>query len=175
MAVTPSGVESNGASDGANLRDSAEEVRDDVTRGRSELRALGARGAEITDDLRELARLEAELARAEIEENRKHLQRGVTNGVMAGVFAFWILGFLGGAMTFGLMEVWPAWAAALATAGAFLLLAAIAGLMARSQLKQFSPTPKRALASIKEDIAWLRKLTMQSAASVRNGSASSRN
>ncbi|MGE3960056.1 MAG: phage holin family protein [Dehalococcoidia bacterium] len=164
MAVIPS---SNGSSGG--FRENAEAVRADVERGRSELRAIGARGREITDDLRELARLEADLARAELNDNRRALQSGAVSGTLAGVFAFWILGFLGGAMTFALNEFWPAWAAALATAGTFLVIAAVAGLIARSRFKQFSPTPRRTIASIREDITWLRTLTKQNAASASSG------
>ena len=165
MAVIPN---TNGSSPGS-FKDNARAVRDDAERGRQELRALGASGAEIGQDLKELGRLEAELAKAEMAENRKLLQRGVMNGVMAGVFAFWILGFLGGAMTFALAEMWPEWLAALATAGAFLLVAAIAGLMARGAFKKFSPTPKRTIASVKEDIAWLRRLRKQNATSASSG------
>lgn len=166
MAVTP--TSSSRTSDGTagDFRENAREVRDDVSRGRSELRALGARGREITDELRELARLEADLAKAEVDESRKALQRGAMSGAMAGMFAFWILGFLGLAMTIALAEVWPEWLAALATAGAFLVVSAIAGLIARSRIKKFSAMPKRTIASIREDIAWLRRLTRQNAASV---------
>lgn len=165
MAVVP---DADRATANGSFRDSARAVKDDVQRGRSELRALGARGAEISEDLRELARLEADLAKAEMQASRRALMSGSINGVLAGVFAFWILGFLGGAMTFALAEIWPTWAAALATAGAFLLIAAIAGLLARRKFKQFSPTPQRTIASIREDIAWLRRLTKQNAASVRS-------
>lgn len=164
MAVIPS---SNGASGG--FRENAREFRDEVERGRSELRAVGARARDVTDDLRELARLEAELAKAEFDENRSALKSGAISGSIAGSFAFWILGFLGGAMTFALAEVWPAWLAALTTAGAFLIVAAIAGLVARSRFKQFSPTPRRTIASLREDIEWLRRLTTQNAASASSG------
>lgn len=165
MAVVPN---TNGSGPTGSFKENAQAVREDVQRGRSELRAIGARGAEITDDLRELARLEAELAKAEVDENRKALQSGAISGVMAGVFAFWILGFLGGAMTFGLAEFWPLWLSALVTAGTFLLLAAITGIVARSRFKKFSPTPQRTIASIKEDLAWLRRLTKRNAASANS-------
>ena len=97
------------------------------------------------------------------------MKSGAISGSIAGSFAFWILGFLGGAMTFALAEVWPAWLAALTTAGAFLVVAAIAGLVARSRFKQFSPTPRRTIASLREDIEWLRRLTTQNAASASSG------
>ena len=164
MADNPS--TNNG--EGASFKANAQAVREDVERGRVELRAIGASGAEITDDLRELARLEAQLAKAEIHDSRQALTKGSISGVFAGVFAFWILGFFGGAMTLALAEIWPAWAAALATAGAFLLVAAIAGIMARSEFKKFSVTPRRTIASIREDLAWLRRLTKRNAASVNS-------
>jgi len=166
-------VSNMNGSGSASFKENAQAVRDDVENGRAELRAIGSRSAEITEDLRELARLEAELAKAEMDESRQALKRGSINGILAGVFACWILGFLGGAMTFGLAEIWPAWAAALATAGAFLLIAAIAAMMARSQFKKFSVTPTRTIASVKEDIAWLRTLTKRNAASASSARSSS--
>ncbi|MCK9485611.1 MAG: phage holin family protein [Dehalococcoidia bacterium] len=161
MAITTDRSPTDGSSPDA--------VRDDVNRGREEVRSLGARTAEITEDLRELARREMALAQAEMADNRQRLMTGSTAGVAAGVFAFWLLGFLGLAMMFGLMEVWPEWAAALATAGAWLLLAAVAAFVARSRFKDFSPTPKRTMASLKEDAAWLRRLTRRNAGSANSG------
>lgn len=146
-----------------------EVARDDLRRGRAEMRSLGARTAEITAEIRELARLEAELAKAEMQENRGRLMAGSMNGAAAGALAFWILGFLGAAMTLGLMEIWPGWAAALATAGTFLLIATIAGLMARRHFKKFSPTPERTIASLREDARWARQLMKQSAESANSG------
>ena len=60
MAVIPN---TNGSSPGS-FKDNARAVRDDAERGRQELRALGSSGAEIGQDLKELGRLEAELAKA---------------------------------------------------------------------------------------------------------------
>ncbi len=161
MAVT--------AGSGEQAEAGREQVREDMARGREEMRSLGSRTADVTQELRELARLELDLARAEIADNRQRLMMGSGAGAAAAVFAFWILGFLGLAMMFGLMEVWPDWLAALTTAGAWLLLAAIAGLVARSRFKAFSPTPQRTIASLKEDVAWARRLMKQSAASGSSG------
>ena len=150
-------------------RDSRAAATEDLQRGRRELRSLGARGAEIADDLRELSRLETELARAEMDESRSALTQGAISGAAAALIGFWVLGFLGAAMTFALAEIWDAWLAALVTAGVFLLVALVAGLIARSRFKKFSPTPKRTIASIREDVTWLRGLMKQSATSVSRG------
>lgn len=150
-------------------QDARAEANEDLQRGREELRTLGARGAEIAEDLRELGRLEAELARAEIDENRKALMQGVMSGAVAALVGFWVLGLLGAAMTLALFAVVDEWLAALITAGVFLLVALIAGLVARSRFKKFSPTPKRTIASIREDVTWLRGLMKQSATSVSRG------
>lgn len=165
MAIAQSRASSNGATDGTG----AEAAREDLRQGREEMRMLGARTAEITQELRELARLEMELARAEVAENRRLLMTGAVSGASAGLLGFWVLGFLGLAMTYGLAEVWPLWAAALATAGVFLVVAGIAAMVAKSRLADFSPTPKRTMASLREDLTWVRKLLKQSAASVNSG------
>lgn len=148
---------------------SPQAVREDLNRGRQEMRGIGAETADITRELRELARLELDLAKTEMAENRQRLVVGSGAGVAAGVFGFWILGFLGIAMMLGLMEVWPGWAAALVTAAAWLILAGIAAFVARSRFQQFSPTPKRAMASMKEDVTWARGLMKQSSASASSG------
>jgi Putative Actinobacterial Holin-X, holin superfamily III len=46
------------------------------------------------------------------------------------------------------------WLAALITAGLILLLAAVFGLLARSQMQKFSPVPRRLVSSIQEDVRW---------------------
>jgi len=148
---------------------SREEAREDLKRGRSELRDLGSRGAEIADELRQLGRLEAELAKAEIDQSRRALMAGTMSGGIAALVGFWVLGLLAAAMTLGLAEVMEMWLAALVSAGVFLVVALVVGLIARNRFKQFSPMPNRTMASLREDLTWLRKLMKQNAASVSKG------
>jgi uncharacterized membrane protein YqjE len=147
----------------------AEVALADLERGRDEARELGAQTAEIAADVRELVRLEMELAKAEVAENRSRLMQGALGIGLATLFGFWLFGFLGWAAMSALAEVWPMWAAALATAGIWLVLAGIAVAFARMQLKEFNPTPERTLASLREDVAWARGLLKPNGVSGRNG------
>jgi uncharacterized membrane protein YqjE len=146
-----------------------EAARDDLRRGREEARRLGASTAEIVSDLRELARLEMDLARAEMADNRSRLTSAIAGGTLAAVSGFWMVGFAGWAAMSALAEVWPAWAAALATAGGWLALALLAAGFAWLRMRRFSATPRRTLQSLREDIAWARGLTKPNGASGRNG------
>jgi hypothetical protein len=125
-------------------------------RAQVEIRALGAQVGGITDELRELARREATLARAEAQDNMAAATQGAAFGGGAGVLALYVLGFFGLAITFGLAEFLPLWAAAMITAVLFAAAAGILGTMAKSRFNQFSLTPTRTLRSLREDMQWAR-------------------
>jgi hypothetical protein len=125
-------------------------------RAQAEIRALGGQVAGITDELRELARREATLARAEAQDNVAVATQGAAFGGGAGVLTLYVLGFLGLALTFGLAEFMPLWVSALITAVLFGLAAATLGTMAKSRFNQFSLTPQRTLRSLREDMQWAR-------------------
>ena len=82
--------------------------------------------------------------------------QGAAFGGGAGVLALYVLGFFGLALTFGLAEFLPLWAAALITAVLFGVTAAVLGTMAKSRFSQFSLIPTRTLRSLREDIQWAR-------------------
>ena len=108
----------------------------------------------IAAELRELFTMEAELAKAETDQAKAHATKGATFGAVAG-----ILGLISGifvflTIMFGLNEVVDLWLAALITTLIALALTGIAAMMARSELKQFSPMPKRFMHSLKEDMQW---------------------
>jgi tetrahydromethanopterin S-methyltransferase subunit C len=48
----------------------------------------------------------------------------------------------------------PLWAAALITTGIALLVTAIFGMLAKSEMSKFSPMPKRAMRTMQEDVKW---------------------
>jgi VIT1/CCC1 family predicted Fe2+/Mn2+ transporter len=132
-----------------NLGEQIRHTKDEAREVRGELSSIAA-------ELRELLMMEGVLAKAEADEAKGHATKGATYGAIAGV-----LGFIGGifvflTIMFGLNEVVDLWLAALITTLIALALAAIFAMLARSQLKQFSPMPKRFMRSIKEDMQWAR-------------------
>jgi hypothetical protein len=132
-------------------------------RARAEVRALGGQVAGITDELRELMRREVVLARTEAEENAGLATRGAIFGIAAALFAVFMLGFLGLALTFGLAEVLSLWLSALITAGVYLILGTIAGLLAKSRFDEFNLKPSHTLRSLREDMQWARAQIRRSA------------
>ena len=119
-------------------------------------RSSGELLKDLAQDASALMRSELELAKAEVADKSRQA------GVGAALFgAAALLGLLGaGAFTafliVALAIVLPAWAAALIVA---VVLLAVAGALALGGKRQMSkagpPVPAVAMASLKEDLAWL--------------------
>jgi uncharacterized membrane protein YqjE len=116
-------------------------------------RTLADLVVDVSERASTLVREEIELAKAEISEKASKILRGSVVGIAAGTFAFlalililhgiaWLLGeelFSGNI-----------WAGYFVTAGIFLLIAALAGLIAFRSLKAGTPpTPEQAIEEAK--------------------------
>jgi len=129
-------------------------VSEDFRQARQEARSLGIAVAGIAQELRGLMLREADLAQAEIADSTAAAKRASMFGGFAGIVSIFVLGFLALALMFGFDTFMPLWLAALATAGVLVLIAGIAALMAKRQMKDVTVTPKRTLRSIREDVRW---------------------
>jgi len=127
---------------------------DQLRHTRSEAQAVRGELSSIAAELSELLQMEAQLAKAEANEATRHATKGATFGAVGGVLALISGIFVFLTIMLALDEVLPLWAAALVTTLIGLALTAIFMLMARSEMKQFSPTPKRFMKSLKEDMQW---------------------
>jgi tetrahydromethanopterin S-methyltransferase subunit C len=134
---------------GPGLMDTLRSTREEASHVRGEM-------GDIAGELQRLAQLEMALAKAEADEARGHATRGATFGFLSFETAMIGFIFLFLATMFALDTAMPLWAAALITSGIAMLLAAILGLVARSEMKQFSPVPKRFMRTVQEDIKWAR-------------------
>jgi hypothetical protein len=123
------------------------QTREDIGFVRNEVSLIGA-------ELAELVRLEAELAGAEMNEARAHASKGATFGGAVAIFGLVTAFFLFLTIMFVLDEFLPLWAAAAITAALAGLLAFVTMRMASSEFKLFSPTPKRFIKSVQEDVQW---------------------
>jgi uncharacterized membrane protein YqjE len=116
-------------------------------------RTLGDLVVDVSERASTLVREEIELVKAEVSEKASKILRGSVVGIAAGTFAFlalililhgiaWLLGeelFSGNI-----------WAGYFVTAGIFLLIAALAGLIAFRSLKAGTPpTPEQAIEEAK--------------------------
>jgi Flp pilus assembly protein TadB len=120
--------------------------------------------SELVIDLRQevtlLAKQEIELAKAEYKQKLRNGIRGIALSVVSLVWISLMLVTLNVAAVAGLGTIWPTWLAALAVAGANLLLALLALLSAKKRFKRIaSPLPTQTINRIKEDLRWLRRPT----------------
>ena len=115
-------------------------------------KTLGEIVAEVSEKASLLVREEIELAKAEVTGKIKTLARGAGVGAAAGVFLIFavvmllhtLAWFINDLLDFN--SVWPGFAI---TTGILILLAAIAGLLAKKWLSTGAPTPDMAIEEAK--------------------------
>lgn len=115
-------------------------------------KTLGEIVAEVSEKASLLVREEIELAKAEVTSKIKTLARGAGVGAAAGVFLVFavvmllhtLAWFINDLLDFN--SVWPGFAI---TTGILIVLAAIAGLLAKKWLSTGAPTPDMAIEEAK--------------------------
>lgn len=114
---------------------------------------------DIVRNLQDLIRSEVRLAKAEV---RQEAQEAATSAVwlaagVVGALSAWMLALW--AAVYGLSNLMPLWAAALLVS---LLLGGVAvGLITAGwrRVTRLRPIPERTVASVKEDLEWLKQST----------------
>ena len=123
------------------------------------------------EQVRQLIRDELALAKAELSEKGKHAGIGIGLFSGGGVLVFYAVGAGIATAIIALDIVWPLWLAALAVTVAIILVAGIAALIGRGQLKKaFPPEPKEAVDGVKADVEEVRNAVRHKDAA-QNGSA----
>jgi membrane protein len=122
----------------------------------------GARGTatllrSIANDLSTLVTKQIELAKQEVREMVASRARAMAFLAVSAVLGLFIVGFLGMAGAEALALVLPRWAAMLIVAGVFVLIAVIAVLVARAQLRAGASKPELTQESLKEDVEWAKQ------------------
>ncbi|UJW29099.1 phage holin family protein [Saccharothrix sp. AJ9571] len=113
---------------------------------------------DASEQLSRLVRDEMRLATAELQQKGKRLGTGAGLAGAAGFVAMVAVLVLVAAAVLGLAVVLPGWAAALIVAGVLLVVAGIAALAGRSQLKRGTPpVPEEAVASVQADVKVLKE------------------
>ena len=120
--------------------------------------SLGELVSRLSQQTSQLVRDEVRLAQLELGQKAK--KGGIGAGLIGagGLVAVYGVGALVAAAIFALDLVLPGWAAALCVAGGLFLLAGIAALLGlRTAKKAGSPVPQKAVASVKADIAAVKR------------------
>ncbi|MDQ6848083.1 MAG: phage holin family protein [Candidatus Dormibacteraeota bacterium] len=126
--------------------------------------SIAAIAREVADDAVRLAKAEIELAKAEAIAGIKRLAVALGLLAGAGVFALFMMIFaLGAVPTVLAGHVFSGWTWWLLTAALFLLIAALLALLGFRSLKRGIGTGKQLVGEVKEDVAWLKRLTKRNA------------
>jgi len=140
-----------------------EPLTEQLKRGQDEVRQVRIDFMAIAEDVRVLVRKESELARAEVMEQVEHVKRGAMFGGAALVAAMLAAIFILVTAMLVLNTFLPLWLAALITTLIVAAGAVFAAALAMKQFKSLSLTPKRTIASIREDVEWARNQMKSSA------------
>jgi hypothetical protein len=132
--------------------------------GSDRAESIAAIAREVAEDAVRLARAEIELAKAEATAGLKRLAAAIGLFVAAGAFVLvtiiLALGAVPTALAGHLFAGWTWW---LLTAAFFLLIAAVLGLMGFRSLRRGLGRGKELVSSVKEDVAWFKRLTKRNA------------
>lgn len=127
-------------------------------RAQAEEKSLGQLLADMSRELSELVHDEVQLAKLELTEKAKKLGEGSAMLAGAAVAGFLALGALVTCAVAALALVLSVWLAALIVAAVLLGAAGVTGLAGMARLQRGAPpVPEEAMASSKEDVAWLQK------------------
>jgi hypothetical protein len=126
--------------------------------------SIAAIAREVADDAVRLARAEIELAKAEAIAGIKKL--AVAIGLFAGAAVlalFMVIFALGSVPTVLAGHAFSGWVWWLLTAALFLLVAAVLAWMGFRSLRRGIGRGKELVGSVKEDVAWFKRLTRRNA------------
>jgi hypothetical protein len=108
---------------------------------------------QLSDQSTRLARMEIELAKAELTEKGRQIGIGAGAFGAAGVVGLFALGALTATLILALAEAVDAWLAALIVTGAYAAVAAVLALVGRRRVEAGTPpVPERAIESSMEDV-----------------------
>ncbi|HEY5160998.1 MAG TPA: phage holin family protein [Gaiellaceae bacterium] len=114
-------------------------------------------GKKVAADLRELIRLEVELAKSELASKGRSVALGVGLLIAAALGGLMLMATLLTAAILAVALALPGWAAALIVAGLLALLTGACVLIGIKCLRSAAkPLPKQAIETSKENLEWLK-------------------
>lgn len=120
-------------------------------------RSFGQIVGDLVGNAQEVIRGEIRLAKAEIrEEVSSAIGAGamLATGVVFGLYAFGMALFT---IVWALNEVFALWLSALIVTAVLAVIAGVLMLVGRSRMKQVQPRPDETIASMKENVEWIKQ------------------
>jgi hypothetical protein len=128
-------------------------------------RSLSELVKQLSDQSTRLARMEVELAKAELQQKGKQIGIGAGAFGGAGAIGFYALGALTATFILALAEAVAPWLAALIVTVVYAAIAGILALMGKKRIEAGSPpTPERAIESTKEDVEVAKRIAKEARA-----------
>jgi MFS family permease len=116
-------------------------------------RSLGELVRQLSEQSSRLARMEVELAKAELAQKGRQLGIGAGAFGIAGILGFFAFGALTATLILALAEAMDAWLAALIVAAVYAATAGVLALVGKRRVEEATPpAPERAISSSKEDV-----------------------
>lgn len=114
---------------------------------------VGALVHRLSEQIPELVRSELRLAQAELAQKGKRAGLGIGMFSVAGLMAFFGTATLIATAVIALDLVLPLWASALIVAGVLFVVALVAALAGRTEVKHATPAaPEQTIASVRQDV-----------------------
>jgi Putative Actinobacterial Holin-X, holin superfamily III len=120
---------------------------------RTDQQSLGELTKQLSEQTTTLARMEVELAKAELQQKGKQIGIGAGAFGGAGLVGLFAFGALTATFILALAEAVDPWLAALIVTAVYAAIAGVLALVGRSRVQEGTPpTPERAIESAKEDV-----------------------
>jgi hypothetical protein len=115
--------------------------------------SLGELTKQLSEQTTTLARMEVELAKAELQQKGKQIGIGAGAFGGAGLIGLFAFGALTATLILALAEAVDPWLAALIVTAVYSAIAGVLALVGRRRVQEGTPpTPERAIESTKEDV-----------------------
>jgi uncharacterized membrane protein YqjE len=118
--------------------------------------SIGQLVTDVAAGVSSLVKAEIELAKAELRQEAQKAVAGIAGLAIAAAAGLMIVPLLSLAAVYALSEVMAGYWAALIVAGAWTLIAGLAGLFGAVRLRRVKPVPTQAIEAVKEDVRWVR-------------------
>jgi len=120
-------------------------------------RSLSDLMGELSGDIQRLIRDELRLARVELRQSLRGAAMGLGSMALAGAMAYLGIWFIGLAVFWAIFLAIPGWAAALAVAVGYFIVAALAFMIGRQRLKPSELKPEQTIETLEEGREWLER------------------